>query len=882
MSLVEFAARLRAVDPRHVATAAITVLVAGIAVYVLREQLADVHVDQIRAAVYAVPRHAVLLSVLLVAGAYLCLSTYDWLALKVVEGSMPAGQVLVTGFTSYAFSNNLGFALLTGGSIRYRAYSALGVSIADIALITVYSHVAFFLGAGSVIAIAGLVQSQELAAAIGVSPRFIQAIGLASAAGIVVYLALAAFRGRPFTVWRYSIPVPRLPIALAQLAIATVDVFLTSAALYLLLPIDLPYGYLAFSGVTVAAFAAGAASHVPGGLGVVEAILVLSVPDEAKAGLLAAVLLFRVFYYLLPLAVSGGLIAFGAVRSGAGRLLHIGEGAGLALRTVAPQLMGAGVLLAGAVLLFSAMMPAVAVRVALVRQVVPLPILEASHLIASVAGLALLLLARGLTRRLRVAWRLTLVMLAAGIAAALVKGLAWEEAVPLTVALALLAASGPVFHRRAGFSAGAYSPSWLAAIGTILVIVVWFGFFAYRHQDYGAESIWQFAWDADAPRFLRAVAVVGAASLLFLLWRMTAPTRPAGPSAVPVPQVVERLLSHAEDPEANAVLLGDKRLLVTPDESAYVTFQIQGQSWIALGPPVGTPEGRVEAAWAFRELVDSYAGLPVFYSVRADDLPLFLDLGLTVAKYGEEARVPLDAFSIDQPRYKDFRYAVRRAERDGASFAIAPRREVPALLPELRSVSDEWLAAKGGTEKGFSLGYFDDAYLSRFDVAVVRAQGRIVAFANLWQSGVPKAELAVDLMRHRAAAPHGVMDFMFAGIMTAAKAEGYRWFGLGTAPLSGFEQHPLAPTWHKVGNFVFAHGTSLYNFTGLRAFKEKFHPVWTPRYIALPGGFALPRVLMDCALLVSAGPSRHAPGEAARPDGLGYTAGLPPTGGPTA
>lgn len=855
MAGISLLSRLKAVDPRQVAVAVLTVAIAGVAVWVLREQLADVHVSEIRAAVYAVPPAAVPLSLLLVAAAYLCLASYDWMALRVIRRRLPTPQVLLTGFTSYAFSNNLGFALLTGGSIRYRAYSALGLPISDIALITVYSHVPFFLGAGGVLAIAGLARPDELAAAIGVSQRLVETVGIVSAASITVYLALAALWGRPVTLWRFAIPVPRLPIALAQLVIATVDVFITSAALYLLIPVELPYGYLAFAALTVAAFTAGVASHVPGGLGVIEAVLLLSVPNDAKAGLLAALLLFRIFYYLLPLAISGGLIAFGAVQSGASRLLRVGEASGLALRSIAPTVLAAGTFLAGAVLVFSAAAPVPDDRAWLVRHFVPLPLAELSHMAASIAGLVLILVSRGMARRLAIAWRLAVAMLAMAIIAVLLKGFAWEEAVLLAVALAVLAAARPAFPRPSGFAAGSYTPAWIAAIGAILVIAAWFGFFSYRHDDYGAEAIWAFAWDGDAPRFLRAMAVLAAGALLFLVWRLMAPTTPPGPAASPVIPAVRRLLALADDPSANAALMGDKRILLTPDESAFVMYQVRGRSWIALGAPVGTPEGRIEAAWAYRELVESYAGLPVFYGVRPEDVPMLLDLGMTVTKYGEAASVPLADFALDQPRYRDFRYAVRRAGREGASFRIVPRHEVPALLPELREVSNEWLASTGGHEKGFSLGRFDEAYVAEFDVVTVQVGGTIVAFATLWRTGPSRGEIAVDLMRHRIASPYGTMDYLFAELMLAAKAQGCQWFGLGTAPLSGFEQHRLAPTWHKVGNFIFSDGAGLYNFSGLRAYKEKFHPVWSPRYIALPGGFALPHVLIDCAMLISRGGS---------------------------
>jgi len=183
---------------------------------------------------------------------------------------------------------------------------------------------------------------------------------------------------------------------------------------------------------------------------------------------------------------------------------------------------------------------------------------------------------------------------------------------------------------------------------------------------------------------------------------------------------------------------------------------------------------------------------------------------------------------------------------------VAPARQVPSLLPELQAVSDDWLAAKGVSEKGFSLGRFDAAYLSRFNMALVRLDGRIIAFANLWETP-NKAELSVDLMRHASNAPNGIMDFLFVRLMLWGKAQGYRWFNLGMAPLSGLEARRLAPLWTKVGAFLYRYGENFYGFEGLRSFKEKFNPDWSPKYLAAPGGVSLVRALLDVMALVSGG-----------------------------
>jgi phosphatidylglycerol lysyltransferase len=97
------------------------------------------------------------------------------------------------------------------------------------------------------------------------------------------------------------------------------------------------------------------------------------------------------------------------------------------------------------------------------------------------------------------------------------------------------------------------------------------------------------------------------------------------------------------------------------------------------------------------------------------------------------------------------------------------------------------------------------------------------------------------------------MDALFLELMLWGREQGYRWFNLGMAPLSGLEERTLAPPWNRAGAWIFRHGEHFYNFQGLRRYKEKFDPVWEPRYLACPGGLALPRVLADIAALIAGG-----------------------------
>jgi phosphatidylglycerol lysyltransferase len=111
-------------------------------------------------------------------------------------------------------------------------------------------------------------------------------------------------------------------------------------------------------------------------------------------------------------------------------------------------------------------------------------------------------------------------------------------------------------------------------------------------------------------------------------------------------------------------------------------------------------------------------------------------------------------------------------------------------------------------------------------------------------------------MRYSESAPKNVIDFLLVECMLWAKAQGFRWFNLGMAPLSGLEEHALAPTWHKLGRLVQRYGENFYHFEGLRRYKEKFQPVWRPRYLAAPGGIAMAGAVIDVTALISGGVTR--------------------------
>jgi phosphatidylglycerol lysyltransferase len=284
----------------------------------------------------------------------------------------------------------------------------------------------------------------------------------------------------------------------------------------------------------------------------------------------------------------------------------------------------------------------------------------------------------------------------------------------------------------------------------------------------------------------------------------------------------------------------------------FVMYGVQGRTWVALGDPVG-PEAELSSlVRTFLERCDDFGGVPVFYEIGKLHLHLYADFGLTFVKLGEEAKVNLTTFTLEGSHASRYRQAIKRLEKDGGSFRIIEPADVPGVMTQLRTVSDDWLAAKASAEKGFSLGFFDESYLTRFPAGVIERNGRIEAFANIWR-GPGGEEVSIDLMRYHRDAPKGVMEALFVHLLIWGRDHGYQKFALGMAPLSGFQDSPVASLWNRLGSFVYEHGDAVYNFQGLRAYKEKFNPVWEPRYLAYPGGLRLPRIVADVSALVAGG-----------------------------
>ncbi len=824
----------------------------GGALWLLHHELKHYTLADLRAGVARIPPSHLGLAIVLTALNYVVLIGYDLLSIRSIRHPMPVGRVAVASFIGYTCSYNFG-ALLGGPSARYRLYSMWGLSAVEILKLLFLLGITFWVGFFALAGAVFLIEPVAVPPALHLPFETVRPLCVVLLGVVAAYVAACTVRRRPirFRRWEFSLPTPALSIA--QIVVASADLLIAAAAMFVLLPPGAAPSYLWFLGVYLLAVLAVLITHVPGGLGVFELVMIWSLGGDDPHLLLGSLLVFRLVYYLLPLSLAAVMLAVVEVTSNWKHLAPWRHAAASVTRASVPRIMTFVVFAAGVVLLFSGATPAEHERLHWLKQFLPLPVIEISHFLGSLTGMLLLLLARSLQRRIETAYFATIGLLVAGIALSLLKGLDYEEAVLVAALLAFFVPCRRHFYRRGAVVSERYSPGWLVAIACVLFCSLWLMRFAFRHVEYSDQLWWQFAFSGDAPRSMRALVGAACLLLLYVTARLlrSKPTLPARPGGDEL-HAARRIVAASQQTMAHLALLGDKYLMFDAKRTAMIMFGIEGRSWVTLGDPLGEEAAARALAWDFYERCDAGARWPVFYQVDEARLPLYVDMGLEMMKLGEEARVPLADFSLAGGARKNLRHTVNQAFVAGCSFEIVEPPLDDALLAEMHEISDAWLASKQAAEKQFSLGSFQPDYLRDCPAALVRQGGSLVAFANVWR-GADNEELSLDLMRYRPAAMDGTMEFLFSQLMLWGKERHFAWFNLGMAPMSGIEQQRLAPLWSHVAALAFRHGEHFYNFQGLRQYKEKFHPVWRSKYLASPGGLALPVILTNVATLISGG-----------------------------
>ncbi len=804
-------------------------------------------------AVREMPGRLLWLSISFTIVSYLALIARDACALIYIDSRVPAASVLLASFCGSALGNAIGFGALTGKAVRDRVYGAVGLRSEQIDRITLFIDVGFGVGLVAFAAGSAVLAGSSLARLSSIS---IASLHLVAATLLLVLLSLVVsgirHRRRLAIIRGLSIAMPAPTIALSQFVLAQLDLLGASMALWALMPAT-SMGFFSFAAVFAVAIGVGVVSRIPGGLGVFDTIVFLSLAGHVSQNKLAAALLiYRGVYFLLPLVLAAGsLAAFEVSRDGGARAPMTGGRVLMGADLLAPIFLGVLTFSAGVMLILSGATPAVDWRLAALQSVLPLWALEISHLLAALAGVLLLFVARGLFHRLDGAWWLALIITLLNVALSLAKGLAFGETGALLFLLFLLLATRRQFSRPAAFLRQRFTVGWFTAIVVVIAAATGIMFFAFRQVPYRHEIWWQFEFDAQASRAFRALLGVSILALGISLWQLlrTASGRVRLPTTEELSRAA-RVIRLQERSAALLALMGDKSFLFSRSGNALLMYAKRGRSWVALFDPVGPRREWLELVWSFVELADAHGGRAAFYQVRPDSLPVYLDAGLRIMKVGEEARIDLEDFSLQGSQRYGLRQALARGERDGLEFEILQPSDVCRQLTVLRRISDAWLAGHGGHERRFSVAAFEPEFVAAQAVALSRHHGAPIAFVSFMNTDEQR-EVTIGLMRQLPGTPTYAMEYVITKLALELKDRKFKILSLGMAPLAGLARTPLSSQWHRMAGLLWELGSPVYNFQGLRSFKNKFHPVWEPRYLAASGTIGPFISLIDVAALAS-------------------------------
>ena len=831
--------------------------------YILYRTLHKTNMHDIYAHMQALPTSTILLSVLFTFCGYAALVGYDWSALKYVGKKLPFSLVAFTSFTGFSLGNTIGVSWLSGGAVRYRFYSRVGLSASEIAMIVAFCTVGFGIGELLVGGMALIIHPDVFSNYLKVSPELIRwgAIILVIIAALLIFSR--SYHQGDIRFGKKTFRLPSTGILAGQVGFSIMDIGFAGATLYVLLP-NSDVSYLLFLAVFAIALVAGVLIHVPGGIGVFEAVIMSALhPYFSVESLTAALVSYRIIYYLVPFLLGIFLIlgseAFIQLRKRwqpdigplDGNLKLVSK---VVYSAIPPALSGL-TFLSGAFLLLGSSIRLSPNTIQMLEDVFPVELIEFSHVLGGIIGVILIILSFALWQRIRAALWLTSSLFIVGAILSFIQTLDYDRALFLVLALALLVISNKLFYRRARLFSKVMDFKWILLSIAALSGFIWLIFLSFQDTNYHDQLWWQFATNEQASRSMRtAVAAVATLLIIYVISALRPPRQvPDLPNSDEL-ELSRNIIQQQDNADGNFALTADKRLLFSESRKSFIMFSTQNRSWVSLGDPVGNDEeDQSSLIWDFKTMATHEQGHAIFYQISKEHIDWYIDAGFNLFKLGEEARIDLTQFSMEGSDRKGLRQTRSKAARSGLRLEIIQPPYNDVLLEQLKDISDQWLQLKHVKEKSFSLGRFDKDYLNQSPLALVYENDRITAFANILVTETKK-ESTIDLMRHLPDAAKETMEFLFVELMLTLKEQGYAEFSLGMAPLSGMAEHENARLWDRFGMMIYKNGTRFYNFEGLRNFKNKFHPEWTPKYMATTEkGMSPFLTLVDVAALTSGG-----------------------------
>jgi len=613
------------------------------AIYAVQKEFRTLSVADIRTAMQAITPQALWIAGGCTILAYLVLAIYDKL------GSIYAGhpvswtRSLFASFCGYSLAHNLGFAAVSGAAVRFRLYSAWGLSPVQIAKVIGFTSLTFGLGGMALGGVVLMIEPEVVPWFGEHVPRWVlQALAIPLWAIVITYVVLSRFR-RHVRIFGYEIDLPEPRMALMQTVLATVDVAITAAIFYALLPPAEGLTFIRFLGIYLAAYSAGIAAHVPGGLGVFDGAILLGLePYLSAPQVIGALLIFRLYYYIIPLFIAGTLFVgfeLGQRRAALSRFTAVGRGS----ETFEVPAIASLAALGGALLIFFGALP---FHDTIIERWAGRGAAMASHFAASVVGSLLLVTAWGLLRRLTLAWAIAIFLLLNGAVILWARGEDWWLVLGFVILAGLVAAVRGNFYRdtrlfREPLSGEALVPMAAVAVcGITLALVAYGG----RVSD---TAWWGVVTSGEAPDSLRFTVGLTAVLLLAGTVQLLRPLF-REPEWTPATRAKLARLGALDPGAADGAVFGEA------ERAGFGILKCPG-IWVGLGDPAGDTKDAISAIWRFRDLCERAGVEAAFWGIGPRYLRYYADIGLQP--------VPLAADGTDKAVH-----LAMRAERDPESI----------------------------------------------------------------------------------------------------------------------------------------------------------------------------------------------------------------------
>jgi phosphatidylglycerol lysyltransferase len=283
-------------------------------------------------------------------------------------------------------------------------------------------------------------------------------------------------------------------------------------------------------------------------------------------------------------------------------------------------------------------------------------------------------------------------------------------------------------------------------------------------------------------------------------------------------------------------LLPDKSYFFNDEKDGVIAYKTCLGVAIVLGDATA-PEAKLPSLISdFKSFAHDNGWQVAFLQTTPKYIEVYKQSGFRAVKVGEDGVVNLEKFVTTTINKKTFKSSIKKFDKDGFILHRYSPPLANQLIDEVQEISNQWLALPGRRERGFSLGQFNREELQHNDLYVLRDKaGQALAFVNQIRSYSPE-EVTIDMMRHKENAPNSTMDFLFAKLLKELHAEGFKYFSLGLAALSGVGDDPHDPLEEKALHQVYEHLNRFFSYKGLRSYKEKFDPDWEARYLIYEGG----------------------------------------------